>query len=82
MDTSTDRNFAHYKQAEAKALEIVDAMRGASAKKVDIELALLTALFELHRGTLPPATVSNIIRTHLETLVPFYESALQQNGHS
>ena len=82
MDTSSDRSFAHYKEAESKALEIVTRMRESSAKKVDIELALLTALFELHRGTLPPATVSNIIQTHLETLVPFFESSLQPNRPS
>jgi hypothetical protein len=82
MDSQPDRNFALYKEAETKALDIVAQMKQGSAKKVDIELALLTALFELHRGILPPATIASIVRTHLETLVPFYESALQETGPS
>ena len=77
MSATEDPNFAYYKEAETKALEIVAQMQSSSAKKVDIELALLTALFELHRRVLPPATVAHIVQTHLETLVPYYENSIQ-----
>lgn len=68
----TDRNFLDYKQAEKKALELLREMKSASPRKVDIELALLVAIFELHKGTLPGATVSSIVQGHLKTLAPFY----------
>lgn len=76
--TPQEQNFQDYKKAETTALEIVQQMRASSPKKVDIELALLTAVFELHKGVLPPQTVGRIVQTHLETLVPFYEETLQQ----
>lgn len=68
----TDRNFIDYKQAEKKALEILREMKAVSPRKVDIELALLVAIFELHKGTLPGATISSIVQGHLQTLAPFY----------
>lgn len=76
MTTAQEQNFEDYKKAEAKAIELLAAMKAVSPRKVDIELALLTAVFELHKGLLPPATVGRIVQTHLETLVPFYEESL------
>lgn len=73
--TPQEQNFHDYKRAEARALALLEEMKQVSPKKVDIELALLTALFELHRGTLAAPTVARIITTHLETLVPFYENS-------
>lgn len=70
--TPQEQNFNDYKRAEAKALEIVTTMKATSPKKVDIELALLVALFELHKGETAPGTVGKIVQSHLETLVPFY----------
>lgn len=70
--TPQEQNFADYKRAEAKALEIVSAMKATSPKKVDIELALLVALFELHKGTTEPTAIGKIVQSHLETLVPYY----------
>jgi len=72
MATPIDENFQDYKKAEKKALELLAAMKTASAKKVDIELALLVAIFELHKGTLPAATVTAIIQGHLKQLSPHY----------
>ncbi|MCC6415649.1 MAG: hypothetical protein IT582_07050 [Opitutaceae bacterium] len=80
MPTPTEQNFQDYKQAEKKALEIVAAMKSASAKKTDIELALLVAIFELHKGSLPPQTVGNIVQGHLKQVIPFYQSKQQPNG--
>ena len=68
------QNFINYKQAEKKALEIVAAMKTASTNKVDIELALLVAVFELHKDTAPAATIASIIQGHLKQLVPHYAS--------
>ncbi len=76
----TDQNFLDYKKAEKKALEIVAAMKTASAKKVDIELALLVAVFELHKGSLPASAVASIIQGHIQTLLPYYGGAAKKQG--
>ncbi len=73
-DTAPDQNFVNYKQAEKKALEIVAAMKTASINKVDIELALLVAVFELHKDTVPSATIASVVQGHLKQLVPHYAS--------
>lgn len=70
--TSDEQNFQDYKRAELRALEILEEMKQVSPKKVDIELALLVAIFELHKGSTAPDVVAKIVQTHLETLVPFY----------
>lgn len=72
MDPLREANFQDYKKAEDKALEIVRAMKSASAKKVDIELALVVAIFELHKGDMPAAQVAAIVQDHLKSLAPFY----------
>jgi hypothetical protein len=72
MATPSDQNFQDYKKAEKKALELLAAMRAVSPKKTDIELALLVAIFELHRGLLPPETIGAIVQGHLKTLLPYY----------
>ena len=72
MATPSDQNFRDYKQAEKKALEILAQMKAISPKKADIEVALLVAIFELHKGSLPPETVGNIIQGHVRALLPFY----------
>ncbi len=74
MATPTEENFNDYKGAEKKALELLAAMKATSPKKVDIELALLVAIFELHKGTTPASTVAAIVQGHLKQLVPFYAS--------
>ncbi len=73
--TPQEQNFEAYKKAETKALEIVAAMKSVSPRVVDVELALLVAVFELHKGTLPPQTTAKIIQGHLQTLVPHYEGS-------
>jgi response regulator RpfG family c-di-GMP phosphodiesterase len=72
MATPTDQNFQDYKRAEKKAFEIVAEMKSVSPKKVDIELALLVAVFELHKGSLPPETIASIIQGHIKQLLPHY----------
>ncbi len=72
VPTPTEKNFEDYKRAEKKALDIVAAMKGTSAKKVDIELALIVAVFELHKGSLPAEAVASIVQGHVKQLLPFY----------
>ena len=72
MPTPTEENFQDYKKAEKKALELLAAMKSVTPKKVDIELALLVAIFELHKGSVPAETVAAIIQGHLKQIVPHY----------
>ena len=75
MTTPTEENFKYYKKAETKALEILAEMKATTPKKMDIELSLLVAIFELHKGELPAAAISKIVHGHLETVEPYYASA-------
>ena len=72
MATPTEENFHDYKKAEKKALEILAQMKAVTPKKVDIELALLVAIFELHKGSVPPETIGAIVQGHLRQLLPHY----------
>lgn len=72
MAAATDQNFQDYKRAEAKALEIMRAMKATTPRTVDIELALLVAIFELHKATLPGATIAKIVKGHLDVLENHY----------
>lgn len=72
MSAATEQNFHDYKRAEGKALEIMRAMKATTPRTVDIELALLVAIFELHKANLPGPTVSKIIQGHLEVLSAHY----------
>jgi len=74
MATPNEENFKYYKKAESKALEILAEMKATTPKKMDIELSLLVAIFELHKGELPAEAISKIIHGHLETVEPFYAS--------
>ena len=74
MATPTEQNFQDYKRAETKALESLAEMKATTPKKVDIELALLVAIFELHKGTLPAETIASIVQGHVKQLLPHYAS--------
>ena len=80
MATPTEDNFKAYKQAEKKALEIVASMKSVAAKKTDIKLALLVAVFELYKGSLPPETVGAILQGHLKQIIPFYGTQAKPTG--
>lgn len=79
MATPSEKNFEDYKRAETKALEILKEMKATSPKKTDIELALLVALFELHKGELVPGHIAKIVQGHLNELVPFYSRGPESN---
>ena len=72
MPTPNQENFKYYKKAESKALEILSEMKAATPKKMDIELALIVAIFELHKGEMPAEAISKIVLGHLETVEPYY----------
>jgi hypothetical protein len=72
MSKPSEKDFEAYKQAETKALSIVEQMRATGAKSVDIELALLVAIYELHKKQLPSETIGNIIKGHMATLEEYY----------
>jgi hypothetical protein len=72
MATPTEQNFQDYKRAEKKALQLLAEMKNVTPKKVDIELALLVAIFELHKGSLPAETIAAIVQGHLKQLLPHY----------
>jgi response regulator RpfG family c-di-GMP phosphodiesterase len=72
MATPADANFNDYKRAERKALELLAEMKATTPKKADIELALLVAIFELHKGSVPAETIGAIIQTHLKQLLSHY----------
>ena len=55
-------------------------MKSVAAKKTDIELALLVAVFELHKGSLPPETVGAIVQGHLKQIIPFYGTQAKPTG--
>ncbi|HTJ79111.1 MAG TPA: hypothetical protein VL357_08955 [Rariglobus sp.] len=76
MATPTDQNFLDYKKAEKKALEIMAAMKATSPKKVDIELALIVAIFELHKDSLPADTIGAIVQGHLKQVIPHYAAKM------
>ena len=78
MPTPNQENFKYYKKAESKALEILVEMKKTTPKKMDIELALLVAIFELHKDEMPAEAVSKIVLGHLETVEPYYVSQAPQ----
>ena len=68
MPTPNQENFKYYKKAESKALEILAEMKATTPKKMDIELALLVAIFELHKSEMPAEAISKIVKVTLKQL--------------
>lgn len=69
---SKEEDFNRYKAAEKKALEILAEMKTVSGNDVDIELALLVSIFELHKANMSGETVVKIIQEHMKTLLSHY----------
>ena len=69
---ATEDAFNNYKETEKLALKITGDLQASGAKTEDIEIALITAIFIMHRGKLLPHRVANIIKTHTDTLVPYF----------
>lgn len=77
---SNPEAFGRYKEVEQKALEIVKELKTVSSNAVDIELALVVAVYELHKGDLPPATISKIINEHCGEIQRFYDMMNEANA--
>ncbi|KXU37702.1 hypothetical protein AXK11_00260 [Cephaloticoccus primus] len=80
---ATEESFKDYKRVEKKALELLAEMRraaGPGGQKVDIELALLVAIFELHKDELPPQTIGSIVQGHLKQIIPYYSARETARG--
>jgi len=80
MSTPNEENFKYYKKAENKALEILAEMKSTTPKKMDIELALLVAIFELHKGTMPAEAIGKIVQGHLDQVMPYYTPEAPQES--
>ena len=71
--------FEKYKAAEKDALRISQEMAAGGHQVEDIEIALLTAIFEAHRGKTLPHTVAKIINNHVSNIGGFYVAMAQKN---
>lgn len=71
MENKED-TFAKYKAAEKDGLRIAREMEAAGHRVEDIEIALLTAIFETHRGKTLPHTVAKIINNHVSNIGGYY----------
>ena len=53
-------------------------MKAATPKKMDIELALLVAIFELHKDEMSAEAINKIVLGHLETVEHYYATQAPQ----
>lgn len=74
MADSKQAAFENYKRVEAKALELLREMVQVTDNAVDIELALIVAVFELHKDSMSGETIASIITEHLKALKVHYAS--------
>lgn len=72
MTVSRPEKFESYKRVEQKALEIVTQLRQLTSDDEDIELALLVAIFEMHKKEKPPVMIAQSIANELGILVSHY----------
>jgi hypothetical protein len=71
--------FNNYKDTEKLALKIAGDLQASGAKVEDIEIALITAIFVMHKGKLLPHRIANIIKSHADTLVSYFPPSDTQN---
>lgn len=74
-DNPQEAAFEQYKEVEKEAFAIADQLLAKSAKLVDLEVALVAAVFTAHRvrnPEMPAAQIASIIQGHAEQLVPFF----------
>ena len=74
--------FEKYKAAETDALRISKEMEAAGHRVEDIEIALLTAIFEAHRGKTLPHTVAKIINNHVSNIGGYYVAIANQSSEN
>jgi hypothetical protein len=71
--------FNKYKETEKLALKIAGDLQASGAKTADIEIALITAIFVMHKGKLLPHRIANIIKSHTDTLVSYFPQSDTRN---
>lgn len=76
---SNNETFEKYKAAEKDALRISQEMLAAGHRIEDVEISLLTAIFEAHRGKTLPHTVAKIINNHVSNIGGYYVGIAKQN---
>lgn len=69
---NSQESFDNYKKCEAQAIEIARQMSETGHKIEDMEIALIAAIFELHKGKTLPHTVAKIINNHVSNIGGFY----------
>ena len=76
-DTPQEAAFEQYKEIEKRALRISSELMENSAKLVDVEVALIAAIFVAHRQrnpNMPADQVAQIIQGHARQLIPFFSN--------
>ena len=76
---ANNETFEKYKAAEKDGLRISKEMQDAGHRVEDIEIALLTAIFEAHRGKTLPHTVAKIINNHVSNIGGYYVGLTKKN---
>ena len=79
-DSAQEVAFRKYKETEATAIAIMKQLREKNVKEADIEIALLAAIFEMHKGKTHPQTVAKIIAGHTKNITSFYSVPTSGNN--
>ncbi|MGJ3241775.1 MAG: hypothetical protein ACFE0O_02290 [Opitutales bacterium] len=77
-DNPQEAAFEQYKEVEKEAFTIADQLLAKSARLVDLEVALVAAIFTAHRvrnPEMPAGQIASIIQGHAEQLVPFFSQS-------
>ena len=69
---ANQEKFDNYKKAESQAIDIARQMNESGHKIEDIEIALIAAIFECHKGKTLPHTVAKIINNHVSNIGGYY----------
>lgn len=75
MAESARDKFEDYKRVEKRALDILAQLKEVTNNVVDVELALLVAVFELHKSILSSDAIAGVIESHLVTLREHYRTS-------
>ncbi|MGE9290104.1 MAG: hypothetical protein ACQKBT_03885 [Puniceicoccales bacterium] len=76
-ETPEEAAFEQYKEIERYALKISSELLEKSAKLVDVEVALIAAIFVAHRQrdkNMPAEQIARIIQGHAQQLIPFFSN--------
>lgn len=77
---NNSETFENYKKCEKQALEIAETLTQSGHRIEDIEIALIAAIFEAHKGKTLPHTVAKIINNHVSNIGGYYVARAKENG--